>query len=73
MFCLCDIEVSEAFYFTFCLLWDKLLETVFHKNGSTLVHIVYIQCAQFGKLMNATVPAHLEELCTKWAFFVFPP
>lgn len=73
LFCLCDIEGSEAFYFAFCLFWDKLLEMVFHKKKRrTHVHIVYIQCAQFGKLVDAAVPVRIKELCTRRAFFVVP-
>lgn len=39
LFCLCDIEGSEAFYFAFCLFWDKLLEMVFHKKKGEHMYI----------------------------------
>jgi len=69
LFCLCDIEGSEAFYSMFCLLRDELLKMGFHRKAAHR-YTQYIQCAPFGKLVNATVPVHIEELFNKWDFFV---
>lgn len=33
---------------------------------------IHIQCAQFGKLLDAAIPAHVEELYTRWAVSVVP-
>lgn len=86
LFCSCDVERSVAFYFAFCLLWDELLEMAFQKIRTHVhiyrvyirvyldvyvLYIVYIRCAQFGNLMNATISVHMEELCTKWVSLWF--